>query len=514
MSRTTQEPGVPWLLPGRLCTPAERKPRSNATACRKPSYPGDHVQPVYLVVKFLSFRAQLVALTVFAFTSLAPLALADERTYGAADLIATLQPAVVNITIIRYLRAGAAEGNMAGQAATSEQRTQSSGFFIDPSGIIVTNRHVVQDASEIIVTLHDTTKLRASVLAAAAQSDLALLRVSAGKAVSTVSFGDSNRMRPGEPVFIIGNPLGLGSTVTAGIISALDRNTAESQFGSFFQIDAALNHGNSGGPVFNEDGKVIGVSTALVTSGNEGGSVGLGLAIPADDVQFVVSRLLGSGRLQLGWIGAHVQRVTADIATAVGLPAATGSIVTDVEDDSPAAHAGLTDGDIVLKVSGESVTGPQSLNRKIASSTIGRVAELEVWRDGGQKIVPVVIAESQADRTASESAQSPSGEAIGVDRRDLGLVLGSITESVRAKLGMKPQQAGVLIEDVVAHSAAADRGITAGSLLVSVDRHPVTSLADVQLHIDAARSANNQFVLMLVEDQQGLQWMALPLGSR
>ncbi len=326
-------------------------------------------------MKRLPFSGRLVALTVSVFTSLAPLAilaplaLADERTYGAADLIATLQPAVVNITIIRYLRAGAAEGNMAGQAATSEQRTQSSGFFIDPSGIIVTNRHVVQDASEIIVTLHDTTKLKASVLATAAQSDLALLRVSAGKAVSTVSFGDSNRMRPGEPVFIIGNPLGLGSTVTAGIISALDRNTAESQFGSFFQIDAALNRGNSGGPVFNEDGKVIGVSTALVTSGNEGGSVGLGLAIPADDVQFVVSRLLGSGRLQLGWIGAHVQRVTADIATAVGLPAATGSIVTDVEDDSPAAHGGLTDGDIVLKVSGESVTGPQSLNRKIASST-------------------------------------------------------------------------------------------------------------------------------------------------
>ncbi len=139
---------------------------------------------------------------------------------------------------------------------------------------------------------------------------------------------------------------------------------------------------------------MIGVSTALVTSGNEGGSVGLGLAIPADDVQFVVSRLLGSGRLQLGWIGAHVQRVTADIATAVVLPAATGSIVTDVEDDSPAAHAGLTDGDIVLKVSGESVTGPQSLNRKIASSTIGRVTELEVWRDGGSgKIAPVVIAD-------------------------------------------------------------------------------------------------------------------------
>jgi serine protease Do len=236
------------------------------------------------------------------------------------------------------------------------------------------------------------------------------------------------------------------------------------------------------------------------------------LAIPVNDVQFVVSRLLGPGQLRLGWIGAHVQPVTADIATAVGLPVAAGSIVTNVENDSPAAHAGLIDGDIVLKVSGEAVTGPRSLNREITGSTIGGVAELEVWRDGAQKIVAVMIEESQADRTASESAQSPSGEAVGVDRRDLGLVLGSITESVRAKLGMRPQQAGVLIEDVVAHSAAADRGITAGSLLVSVDGHPVT-LADVQPRIDAARSANHHFVLMLVEDQQGLQWVALPLDA-
>jgi serine protease Do len=402
---------------------------------------------------------------------------------------------------------------MAGQANTTEQRTQGSGFFIDPSGIIVTNRHVIQDASEIIVTLHDTTRLRASVLATAAQSDLALLKVNAGKAVPTVVFGDSDQMRPGEPVFIIGNPRGLDSTVTAGIISALDRNTAESGFGSFLQIDAALNHGNSGGPVFDKIGEVIGVATALVTSGDEGGSIGLGLAIPSNDVQFAASRLLGPGPLQLGWIGAHVQQVTADIATAVGLPAAVGSIVTDVENDSPAAQAGLTDGDIILKVSGETAAGPRSLNRRIASSTIGSVAELEVWRDGAQKTFTVVIGESQSDSALSKSAKTASGKVARVDRGDLGLVLGPITESVRAKLGMTPQQVGVLIEDVVAHSAAADRGISAGSLLVNVDHQPVESPADVQLRIDAARWANHRFVLALVEDQQGLQWIALPLDT-
>jgi serine protease Do len=321
-------------------------------------------------------------------------------------------------------------------------------------------------------------------------------------------------MRPGDPVIIIGNPFGLGSTVTAGIVSALDRNTAESQSGSFFQIDAALNRGNSGGPVFNKDGEVVGVSTALVAPGNEGGSVGLGLAIPGNDVRFVVDRLLDHGRVQLGWIGAHVQQVTADIASADGLPAVIGSIITGIEDDSPAARAGLNDGDIILKVGDEDVIGPRSLNRKIASSTIGSVTELVIWRDGIQQTVPVAIGESQAGGAMSKSAASRSGEAARIGRRDLGLVLGPITEDVRAKLGMTLQQAGVVVEDVVANSVAADRGITAGSLIVNVHRQSVTSPADVQLRVDVARKENRSFVLMLVKDSQGLRWVALPLDSR
>ncbi len=251
---------------------------------------------------------------------------------------------------------------------TIAHTTHSSGFFVTSSGLIVTNRHAIAGVSEISVTLHDTTKLNACVLATAAQSDIAVLKVDFASPVAAVKFGDSDRIRPGDPVFVIGNPLGHGNTVTAGIVSALDRNSAESQFGSFFQIDAALNQGNSGGPVFNADGEVVGVATALFSPGADGGSVGLGLAIPGNDARLIADRLLEHGQVQLGWIGAHIQPVTADLAAAVKLPAATGSIVTGVEDGSPAARAGVAAGDVILKVGEADEIDPRMLNQAIAAS--------------------------------------------------------------------------------------------------------------------------------------------------
>jgi serine protease Do len=340
-----------------------------------------------------------------------------------------------------------------------------------------------------------------------------LLKVNVGRAVPTITFGDSDGMRPGDPVFVIGNPFGLGSTVTSGIVSALDRNVTESESGSFFQIDAALNPGNSGGPVFDKAGTVVGVSTALVNPGSENSSVGLGLAIPGNDVKFTVRRLLDNGRVQLGWIGAHVQQVTTDIASAVRLPAVLGSIVTEVDDNSPAARAGLNDGDIILKVGEQDVIGPRSLNREIASATIGSVTKLVIWRDGIQQTIPITIGESHADRASSKSSASQAGEATRIVHHDLGLVVGPITEDIRAKLGLTPQQTGVMVQDVLANSAAADRGITAGSLIMNVNRQSVASPADVQQGIDAARKENRSFVLVLVRGTQSLRWVVLPLNS-
>ena len=408
-------------------------------------------------------------------------------------------------------RRGITQGNIAGQTTIEASSHQSSGFFVKSSGIVLTSRHVVEDAGEIMVILQDTTRLRASLVATAAQSDLALLRVNPGKTVPTVQFGDSDRIRPGDPVFLIGNPFGLGSTVTAGIISALNRNTTESEAGSFLQIDAALNPGNSGGPVFDQDGEVIGVSTALVTSGSATGSVGLGLAIPGNEARFIVGRLLRDGRVRLGWIGIHVQPVTADIAASVGLPASTGSIITQIDDDSSAARAHLGEGDIILRAGGDNAAGPEYLSRKIASSAIGSVATFDIWRDGGERAVPVTIAEMPGNDGGSQSSGLAPHDRSLADRAGWGLIMGSLTPDARAKLGMSSEQTGAMVEDVVLGSAAADRGITAGSVIINVQRVPIVSPADVMLRFREAQQEKRASVLVLMQDRQGRHWIVLPL---
>lgn len=431
----------------------------------------------------------------------------------AADMLATVLPGVVNITILSHVKAGPVDGNMVSQPTTTDHADQSSGFFITQSGLIVTNRHAIAGASEITVSLHDSTRLSACVVAVAAQTDIAILKVHPDRPMTPMLFGDSDALLPGDPVFLAGNPIGLSSTVTAGIVSALDRNTEQSGFGSFFQIDAALNHGNSGGPVLDARGAVIGVATALLSAGGETGSVGLGFAIPGLEAKLVVERLLHDGELHLGWIGAHIQPVTPDIAAAVQLPAATGSIVTEIDVDSPATRGGLAVGDVILRLADGDGTGPRTLNRRIAGSSQGAVVDLVVWRNGAQRTVPVVIGESPADKALAKPPTTPACGPARDDRPDLGLVLGPITGDVRSRLGLHPQETGVLVTDVAAGTVAADRGIPVGSLIENVQRRPVSTAADVQAGIDAARRERAGFVLMLVRNARGLRWVALPLAG-
>lgn len=430
-------------------------------------------------------------------------------------LIEALQPAVVNITITSYTRTPAAIGNMAGQSTVAEHSEQSSGFFIDPRGIIVTNQHVIANANEITATLQDGTRLNATIIASTKQSDIALLKVNPGRQMAVVRFGDSDRMRPGDQVFVIGNPLGLGNTVTAGIVSALDRNTAQSKFSSFFQIDASLNHGNSGGPVFNAAGEVIGIATALFSPEGETGSVGLGLAIPANDARLIINRLRDAGEVQLGWIGAHVQRVTADIATAIRLPLTTGAIITAIDPDSPATRAHLESGDVVLQIENEKQNEPRILSRRISDAAIGSVLNLTIWRDGSERVMPIVIAPSPGNEKKAPAAATapPATDPKAGKRRDLGLILAPATETLRDKLGVPENQQGVTVVDTVDDSVASDHGVKAGSLIVKVNRQPVASPADVQAQIDVARSDNQALVLFLLKDPQGLHWVALPLTA-
>jgi serine protease Do len=312
---------------------------------------------------------------------------------------------------------------------------------------------------------------------------------------------------------VIGNPLGHGNTVTAGIVSALDRNNEDSGFGSFFQIDAPLNQGNSGGPVFNAAGEVVGVATALFTAGDDSGSVGLGLAIPANDAELIVDRLLKHGEVQLGWIGAHLQPVTNDLAMAVGMPVATGSIVTELEAASPAGRAGVAPGDVILKVDDTDEIEPRMLNHDIAASRIGATIRLLVSRDGELLTIPVVVGESPADKPATKAPATVACEPVQIARRDLGLFLGPITADARDALGLASSGSGVLVTDVATNSVAADHGIGAGSVIMNVQRQSVTSPSQVQAAIDTARAEHRSFIMLLVKNTQGLRWLALPLDS-
>lgn len=433
---------------------------------------------------------------------------------SAADVIAGVLPEAVNISVTNIEKTPLVAGNMASHPSVKQEQAEAAGFIIDPSGLIVTNRHAVADAADIIVILHDGTRLRGTVLASASQIDLALLQVHADRPLPAARFGDSDKMRPGDPVFLIGNPFGLESTVTSGIVSAVDRNTTQSESTSFMQIDAPLNRGNSGGPVFNAKGEVIAVGTALLSAGADSGSIGLGYAIPANDVRFVVDQLRAEGHASQGWIGAYVQPVNPDIAAAVGLAKPAGSIVVAVNHDTPAAHAGLSVGDVILKVGDKAADEPRFLNRDIAESRVGSTIALAVWRDGALQTVPVVVGQSPPDQEGGKVAlQQVPGERP-LPPGDLGLVVGPITDDVLRKLGlMAPPQAGVAVAAVVANSVAADRGIAPGSLILNVDRQPVTSASDLRQRIEAARNERHGFIMVLIQDQQGRHWVPLKLPA-
>ena len=483
--------------------------RKYGMLCNAPP-PASHARRSGIGVRRLSTgRVRHFLIAVFAAAIAAPPASAEQLSI--ADLVNRLQPSVVNITITRNVKAQAAGGNIVTQDKVEEKKVQSSGFFINSSGVILTNRHVITDAGEILVTLHDGSRLRASVVAEATSNDIALLRVNAGKQVPTVKFGDSDLLRPGDSVFLIGNPLGLGSTVTSGIVSAVDRNTPDSESASFIQIDAALNVGNSGGPVFNKDGEVVGVSTALATPNNQGGSVGLGLAIPGNDAHIIMDRLVKSDQAQPGWIGVHVQPVTEDIAAALRLAAVSGAIITRIDDDSPAAQAQLNSGDVVLKIDDDDVWGTRKLNRKIAALANGKVSRFTVWRAGSEMLIPVTIGELRSNLPGQMAVSGPQ-QTSDMRRPDLGLKLTLVSDHVRAKLGISTNQAGVLVEDVVPNSAAWDHGIIPGSVILKIDHEPVTSAADVLRTLGDARSSNHRFVLLLVRDTEGLRWTPLPIS--
>jgi serine protease Do len=385
-----------------------------------------------------------------------------------------------------------------------------SGFIIDPSGLVVTNNHVIEGADEVSVTLQDNTTLTAKVLARDEAGDLALLRVNTGKPLPALQWGDSSQMRIGDWVLAIGNPFGLGGTVTAGIVSARGRDIHEGPYDDFIQTDAPINRGNSGGPLFNMDGQVIGINTAIYSP--SGGSIGIGFAIPANMAKLDVEQLEKYGHPRRGWLGVRIQEVTPDIADSLGLKPPHGALVAGVNPGGPADQAHLRNGDVILKFNGEDVKDMHTLPRVVADTEVGKQVPVTVWRDGKEVTLQTTLGELPEDKTqlaAVEQGKPAAPQAT--EMGGLGMTLAPITSDMRNKYQLGDKQKGVVITGVTQDGAAAKQGLKPGDVILEVQQSEVNTPADVQQHVDSVRKENRRSVLMLIQRSDGMQWVPVPL---
>jgi serine protease Do len=499
-------------------------------------------------------RAALLGLSTLLAMPLAisvPLAPAEARSApdSFADLASKLLPAVVNVASSQMVTArsgpGAGpevplfppgspfeqffkdflnrnrpggqggQGGQGGDQPAPERRMQSlgSGFIIDPAGLIVTNNHVIDGADEITVTLQDNTTLKATVVGRDETGDIALLRVKPDKPLPAVQFGDSDKARVGDWVLAIGNPFGLGGSVTAGIVSARGRNIHQGPYDDFIQTDAAINRGNSGGPLFDMDGQVIGMNTAIYSP--SGGSIGIGFSIPSNMVKNVVEQLKDFGHPRRGWLGVRIQQVTPDIAESLGLKDATGAMVAGVNDGGPADKAQIHNGDIILKFNNQDVKDMHALPRIVADSEVGQSVPVLLWRDGKEVTVQAKLAEKPDDNQQAAATQgtpaekAPQPTAIA----GLGMKLAPISQELKDKYQLNADQKGVVVTEVSPNGPAAERGLKPGDVVVEVQQGEVGSVADVQKRIDSVRKENRKSVLMLIQRQDGLQWVPLSLSG-
>lgn len=386
---------------------------------------------------------------------------------------------------------------------TPEQRGQGSGFIIDPDGYIVTNNHVVDGAREVSVTLTDGDKYTAKVIGRDDKTDLALVKIEAGHTLPYVAFGDSDSAREGDWVIAVGNPYGLGGTVTAGIISAHGRNINAGPYDDFMQIDAPINPGNSGGPLFNQSGQVVGIDTAIYSP--SGGSVGIGFAIPSNVAKTIVAQLREHGKVTRGWLGIVMQPLTPSLAKAVGLTSDHGVLVDSVTAGSPAAKADLRQGDVITTFDGKSVRNGRDLAMAVAQTPNGKTVRVGLWRENRSQTVEVTIRSQDETQVASSEP--------GVRGPRVGMSLQPLTPELRSQLNLPANTSGVLVGDVVQGSRADESGVRAGDVIQRVGESPVSSPAQVADAIRAAQQQKKQAVALLVRRNGVSSFVALHLSD-
>jgi serine protease Do len=456
------------------------------------------------------------------------------QPFSFANLVETVSPAVVTVVADRQEQRNAmtlpenipeqfreffrqfGQGQGQGQEGPQMRRARAagSGFIVESNGFVVTNNHVIDDATKVSIQLPDGREFEARVIGTDAETDVALLKVDGVNDLPTVAFGDDTRLRVGDWVVAVGNPFGLGGTVTAGIVSSLGRDIGQnSTFTDYIQIDAPINQGNSGGPTFDLTGRVVGVNSAIFSP--TGGSVGIGFAIPASTVRTVIEQLKANGSVSRGWLGVSIQNLDEGMAASIGMPDAKGAIVADVQADSPALRAGFQQGDIVLAINGQTVEDSRDLTRRVAAVPVGQRATFNVVRpDGTRRTVTATIERRDLERMAGvretprPAPQQPPLRQQSTDT--LGMSLVPLDAAGRQQYDVEMSVNGVLVTEVDPASEAAEKGFGAGDVIVAIGGRQVATPQDVTQAIAAARTARRESVLILLADRRtGERFVAL-----
>ncbi|ABA05600.1 peptidase S1C, Do [Nitrobacter winogradskyi Nb-255] len=457
---------------------------------------------------------------------------------GIADVAEKVIDAVVNISTTQKVEAKSGEGrrmipqlppgspfeeffddffkNRRGGKSdglqTHKTNSLGSGFIVDAAGIVVTNNHVIADSDEINVILNDGTKVKAETVGVDKKTDLAVLKFKPPHPLMAVKFGDSDKLRLGEWVIAIGNPFSLGGSVSAGIVSARNRDINNGPYDSYIQTDAAINRGNSGGPLFNLEGEVVGVNTLIISP--SGGSIGIGFAVPSKTVAGVVDQLRKFGELRRGWLGVRIQQVTDEIADSLNIKPARGALVAGVEDKGPAKPAGIEPGDVVIAFDGKDIKEPKDLSRMVADTAVGKTVSVVVIRKGKEETKKVTLGRlDDSDKAIPVSIKTkPEDDDKPVTQKALGLDLATLSKDLRARYKIKDSVKGVIITEVEADSDAAEKRLSAGDVIVEVAQEAVNSASDIRKRIDQLKKDGKKAVLLMVSNGAGeLRFVALSL---
>ena len=418
-----------------------------------------------------------------------------------SEVVEHVLPAVVNISVETLVTKDGAE---------QRQREVGTGFLIDSSGTIVTNKHVISGAFRITVTLADHTQWDAKLLAAARMVDLAVLKIDTGRPMPFLKFANSDKAKVGDPVIVIGNPLGLGTSASSGIISALHRDLMNTPFDNYIQTDAAINHGNSGGPVLDRNGDVLGVATILVTTAAGEGSNGLGFALAGSDTEHAVQHLLHPESGTIGWIGAHLQDLTPSLERAFHTGQLAGCLVTQVEDDSPADNAGLQTGDVILLFGKYVPVSSRDLMREIILTPAGVDLPLKVWRDGKVLDLDVLVADWPKLEEPEGAMTTSMASAAQAQAPDFGLILAPLTGASRRFYKITATK-GVVVAAVDPTSEAFSSGISPGDVILEIEDKPVSSPEEASRAVEKSRGTE-QFIDLLVAGKENTRWVALYSG--